>query len=80
MIWIILETSQKNVVAYVISSIFVTTIIFIVNTLNIYSDLKIKYGKNSAIITKIEMHNEYYNKLLKGKNENSNKKSRTVKK
>lgn len=67
MIWIILETSQKNIVAYIISSMFVTTIIFIVNTLNVYSDLKIKYGKNSAIITKIKRHNEYYNKLLKEK-------------
>lgn len=67
MIWIILETSQKNVLAYVISAIFVTIIIFIVNTLNIYGDLKIKYGKNSDIITKVKKHNEYYTKLLKEK-------------
>lgn len=72
MVWVILETSQKNVLSYVISAIFVTIIIFIINTLNIYSDLKVKYGKNSAIITKVKRHNEYYSKLLKEKQDNYN--------
>lgn len=59
------ESSDGNVLAYVGSSIIVTFVIFLLNTLNIYSDLRIKYGKRNSTITKIKKHEKVYDELLK---------------
>lgn len=61
----IFESSDGNVLGYVVSSIIVTILICLVNTLNIYSDLRIEHGKLNSTITKIEKHEKVYDKLLK---------------
>ncbi|WP_142758840.1 hypothetical protein [Staphylococcus saprophyticus] len=61
----IFESSNGNVLGYIGSSIIVTILMFLVNTLNIYSDLRIEHGKLNSTITKIEKHEKVYDKLLK---------------
>lgn len=61
----IFESSNGNVLGYIGSSIIVTILICLVNTLNIYSDLRIEHGKLNSTITKIEKHKKVYDKLLK---------------
>lgn len=60
----IFESSDGNVLGYVGSSIIVTIFICLVNTLNIYSDLRIEHGKLNSTITKIEKHEKVYDKFL----------------
>lgn len=50
------------------SSILITFIMFVANSLNIYNDLRIKYGKRNSTITKIKSHQDIYEKLLKKNN------------
>lgn len=61
----IFESSNGNVLGYIGSSIIVTILMFLVNTLNIHSDLRIEHGKLNSTITKIEKHEKVYDKLLK---------------
>lgn len=59
------ESANGNIVGYVGSSIIITILICLVNTLYIYSDLRIEHGKLNSTDTKIKKHEKVYDKLLK---------------
>ncbi|MCJ0922436.1 hypothetical protein MTW97_07135 [Mammaliicoccus sciuri] len=71
---------SSNNVTMIIGSLLIIFLIFIVNTINIYSDLRIKYGKVNSTLNKIEKHQSVYKKLfdknnIKDENKNDVKKS-----
>lgn len=59
------EASDGNIVGYVVSSIIITILMCLVNTLYIYSDLRIEHGKLNSTDTKIKKHEKVYDKFLK---------------
>lgn len=59
------DAAAGKTLEYVMSSILITFIMFVANSLNIYNDLRIKYGKRNSTIAKIKSHQDIYEKLLK---------------
>ncbi|WP_425255136.1 hypothetical protein [Mammaliicoccus sciuri] len=62
--FVIFDSIKNQEVIVILNSLAITFVFFVINTINIYNDLRIKYGKLDSTLNKIKPHQNVYKQLL----------------